>query len=106
MKKDTARLIITMECERNCGYCCNNYKHIIGQAKTIRTLREIQYYKYVCVTGGEPMLRPSRTKRILKKLHELNPTVKIFLYTALYNIVVNVLVTLVVVDILMEKVKL
>ncbi len=81
--KDTARLIITMNCNRSCPDCCNKTDPSIKLAEHIKDLSALKYYEYVCITGGEPLLCPDKTLQIIKQLKYLNPDVIIYLYTAL-----------------------
>ena len=80
----TARLIITLECNRQCFYCINT-PTVLASAIHIDNLEVIKEYPIVCITGGEPMLNPYRTIRIIEQLKEQNPAVKIYLYTAMYG---------------------
>ena len=77
----TARLIITLECNRQCSYCINT-PTVLSSALHIDNLEVIKDYPIVCITGGEPMLNPYRTIRIIRQLKKQNPAVKIYLYTA------------------------
>jgi hypothetical protein len=79
-----ARLITTLRCFRDCGYCVNK-QPIIKQAIKIRDLKEIKDYEVVCITGGEPMLDVTHTLNVIKKLRKQNPNVIVYLYTALMN---------------------
>jgi organic radical activating enzyme len=85
MKKRTARVIITKACQRNCSYCCNEYDGIMASARTITSLDALKEYEEICITGGEPMLMPARTRTIIEQLLKLNPNVTIYLYTAKYD---------------------
>lgn len=80
--KDTARLIITMNCNKNCPDCCNKDIDLISQATTIQDLRAIKDYPIVVITGGEPMLNPKKTLNIIKQLKQQNENVIVYLYTA------------------------
>ncbi|KKL47756.1 hypothetical protein LCGC14_2332390 [marine sediment metagenome] len=79
-----ARLIVTFDCERNCSYCCNKYKSIVGNRTKIKSLKEVKYYDAVCITGGEPMLNPYKVYGIIQILKKQNPKVIIYLYSALW----------------------
>ena len=82
---DTARLITTFKCNRRCPDCCNTQLDTMSSGKQITDLAELKEFKYVCVTGGEPMLEPERTERIIQELREQSITKTIYLYTALYH---------------------
>lgn len=84
--KTTARLIITFDCKRNCSYCCNKYTKLIRQAKTVSNLDFLKGYKEVCITGGEPLLDLKRTLKIVRKIKEINPDIKVYMYTAWFKL--------------------
>jgi organic radical activating enzyme len=93
--KKTARVIITFACNRKCSYCCNNYTSIINNATHIQDLNALKDYPEICITGGEPMLNPQRTKDIISKLRDQNPQAVIYLYTARYHEQLSEICTLV-----------
>lgn len=88
--KTTARLIITLDCNRKCHYCCNT-PEMLASATKISDLSELQHYPEILITGGEPMLNPTRTLAIVQHLNQLGQIYwnkhkklrKIYLYTAL-----------------------
>lgn len=82
MIKNTARLIITMDCNRGCISCCNKTDPSVKSAEHIKDLAILKDYPYICITGGEPMLNPTRTLDIIKQLKQQNKDVIIYLYTA------------------------
>jgi pyruvate formate-lyase activating enzyme-like uncharacterized protein len=82
-----ARLITTMACNRSCDYCCNKYNSLVDKAIDIPTLDSILDSDVVCLTGGEPMLYPSKLIEIIKTLRAGSllmgkPDQKIYLYSA------------------------
>jgi organic radical activating enzyme len=81
----TARVIITMKCNRHCPNCCNTHDNIIGGAYHIKDILEVNHYDAVVITGGEPMLDPYRTRKIIKRLKYCSPTriQKVYMYTAM-----------------------
>lgn len=79
-----ARLIITLDCNRSCHYCCNKYKTIIDSAIQIKDLSKLNNFNQICITGGEPSLDPKRTTNIIDLLQCKNRT--IYLYTAMYSL--------------------
>jgi organic radical activating enzyme len=79
---DTARLIITMDCKRNCPDCCNKTDPSVKLATTINNLATLKDYKIICITGGEPMLNKYKTLDIIQKLKVQNPNSLLYLYTA------------------------
>jgi organic radical activating enzyme len=80
-----ARLLITMDCERNCDGCCNTYKSLMRQAKHITDLSVIDYCDIVCITGGEPMLYPDLIIDTIKELQQRVALRTYYLYTALFD---------------------
>lgn len=79
-----ARLLVTEQCDRTCDGCCNTYARVMKQMRTIDSLDSLADFDEVCITGGEPMLVPNRTRECITQLRELGvPT--IYLYTALWT---------------------
>ena len=83
--KDTARLIVTMDCKRNCPDCCNKTDPSVKLAEHINDLFLLKDYPYICITGGEPLLEPKKTTKIIQRLRHFNPNVIIYIYTAAYK---------------------
>lgn len=82
---DTARLITTLKCNRSCHYCCNT-PEMVDSATKIPDLSSLVEFDTVCITGGEPMLQPARTAKIIQKLRKQRVSRKIYLYTAFATI--------------------
>ncbi len=81
----TVRLIITLDCPRDCSYCCNK-QPVLKQAKKIQSPDCLLGYDEICITGGEPMLYPNKIIDIIESLNNLHPlNRKIYLYTAMFN---------------------
>lgn len=78
----TARLIVTLDCNRKCHYCCNT-PEMLASATKINDLSVLKDYDEICITGGEPMLNPKRTLNILIELDYYNKP--LYLYTALFH---------------------
>lgn len=80
MKK--LRLIVTDKCNRHCAGCCNlslDWKSIpVFKPITDRHPR-ITEWNEVLVTGGEPMLEPELTRKVINMI---SADKKAFLYTA------------------------
>ena len=83
--KKIARLIITLDCSRHCDYCVNEYESTTKQMKPITKVKELAKYDEILITGGEPMLRPERTFKIVHGLRIAYPKKKLYLYTALFH---------------------
>ena len=66
---DTARLILSWECNRVCSYCCNNLPGVREQFKAVRYSEiDWRWYRYVALSGGEPLLNPSYVFDLIHKL--------------------------------------
>lgn len=78
--KDTARIIITESCNLQCSYCCNKNQQV-QKLFHVCNLEDIYLARYrnVCVTGGEPFLRPGIITQVVKAAtaHGCN----VYLYT-------------------------
>lgn len=72
------RLLLTLECTRNCSYCANRYI----EAPKLISLKEARTYPEVSLTGGEPMLYPQETLQVAKYLKQADVPY-VFLYSAL-----------------------
>jgi molybdenum cofactor biosynthesis enzyme MoaA len=81
MKKDTARILITSECNLNCSYCCNKIPEVQNKIKFV-TYDEICNFKYknYCITGGEPILAFDKLCKIVTQLKTVNKG-NVYLYT-------------------------
>lgn len=78
--KDTARLIVTYDCERNCPGCCNKNGSV--KAREIYSVMELSEYKEIVITGGEPFLRPKNLLDFIRRLKKVNRRCKVYIYTA------------------------
>lgn len=77
--KKTARVIVTLDCDRKCPGCCN-YKLDAIREINVERLRD---YDEVVLTGGEPMLMGDKfLVQLIKKLRKQNKYQSIYLYTA------------------------
>ena len=83
--KKSARVILTLDCPRNCEYCCNKQPGMLDQAQKITDLSDLADYDVINLTGGEPMLYPYQTLSIIAELRNHNPRAKIYLYTAMWD---------------------
>ena len=84
MKK--ARIIITLDCNRKCIGCVNTYTSTIQQAKYLTSLNQLpDKLEEIIITGGETMLRPIKTFRIVKELRNKYSLTKIYMYTAWFK---------------------
>ena len=81
-----ARLIYTLECNRNCEGCCNDSLDMCT-IKTIDSIQDLNDYNEMIITGGEPMLNVKKLKKFIQQLRENNGTrhAKIIIQTAYYH---------------------
>ena len=84
MNKDTARIITTFKCSRNCSYCANKSHTKDAQRIHLDELEKLKEFKYICVTGGEPMEYVDNTIDFIKRLKKIKDFT-IYLYTARYT---------------------
>ncbi len=63
------RLIITLKCNFNCSYCCNELEAVNSRFLK-KQLNEIDFDSYdnVSITGGEPTLFPELFDKILQRV--------------------------------------
>jgi len=90
MFKDTARIILTLECPRSCGYCVNRQPGILDQATTFvrmsEMVAELVSYRAACLTGGEPMLvMPRQTIMFAKAIKAAYPWMRVYAYVSSYQ---------------------
>ena len=73
------RLLITEKCNRSCAGCCNKDWDLSSLPANDFEFAE---YKKILITGGEPMLFPSKIEFIVKAIRKQNESAPIVLYTA------------------------
>lgn len=76
----TLRLLVTKDCNRSCDGCCNKQfdLHNLG---VINNPNYYNQFNQIIITGGEPLLFPSETLRLVSNLKQLT-NADIILYTA------------------------
>ena len=82
-KVDTIRLLIGMECNLNCIYCCNKLPEVKNRIREVKLNKiEWAHYDNVCISGGEPLMYMNRINTIIYDI-DRHPfaTPRIFLYT-------------------------
>jgi organic radical activating enzyme len=79
MKK--LRLLMTAQCNRDCEGCCNKDWDL----EELPIWDSDVEYDIVLITGGEPMLFPRNVSRIANHIKTKTPKTKVYLYTALAN---------------------
>jgi len=76
------RLLVTAECPRHCALCCNNRFDF----DKIPIVENIGGYDEVSITGGEPMLFPMRTYKLIESIRRseeyTGKHTVIYIYTA------------------------
>lgn len=81
--KDTIRLILFLECNLKCSYCCNEQEQFNSQFIKMK-LEDIDFSKYenVCITGGEPFLNFDIIWNTINYINDNFPNKhKFFIYT-------------------------
>lgn len=86
--KNTARLITTFKCIRSCSYCMNTADNgwiIKNHGNPLIHIDQLLEFDEVCITGGEPLTNPEQVLQIVEYLRCHKPSIKIYLYTTMYN---------------------
>ena len=85
MKRLKARLILTFDCPRHCPNCANDQIAAIAAIPRVATIRELDIYDEIILTGGEPMLDPEATLGFVLDLKTRRMARTVYLYTALWS---------------------
>lgn len=80
--KKTARVIVTLNCNRRCPGCCNI--NLPGHRK-VSTDEELMGYQEIVITDGEPMLIPGKLLEFINRMWDKGYRGKIYLYTSFWN---------------------
>ena len=66
---DTVRIIISLDCNLSCSYCCNEIPEVRNRFAR-KALDEINFsgYQNVVITGGEPFYRKDVLFRVLRRI--------------------------------------
>lgn len=61
--KDSCRILISMQCNYRCRYCCNNKEQFSKLFKKAR-LEDLNLdnYSNICISGGEPLIEENKEK--------------------------------------------
>ena len=86
----SARLLITLACGRGCEYCANKYPHIRKHMQKLEDVAQLADYDMICLSGGEPFLRPVRFQHTVEALYGQNEKQKLYVYTSLAHPVLRV----------------
>lgn len=73
------RLLVTDICNRSCEGCCNKQWDL--KALPIYDFKE--KFDIVCLTGGEPLLYPSKCLTSTKTIKTLDKDTSVFIYSAM-----------------------
>lgn len=79
--KTTARVLLTLDCPRDCPYCVNKSANIMEQARIIKSFDVLAPYKEILISGGEPLLYPELINALLKVVTHQD----LYLYTTLFS---------------------
>lgn len=81
-KKSKVRLIVTLDCHKDCPYCCNKYQKFKDMMHPIK-YSELKTYDEIIITGGEPLLSKHihKTLGLIFKIRNNFPEKTIYLYT-------------------------
>jgi len=85
MEKTTARVITTLKCTRACPYCVNKQPGILEQGKILLDLKQLEPYREVLLTGGEPVLYPQQLEKLIRSIREMYPQKEIYLYASIWS---------------------
>ncbi len=68
MEIDTIRILVDWKCNLSCNYCCNEQERFRREIEPV-TLESIRFdkYKFVCISGGEPLLFMDRVKKVCER---------------------------------------
>lgn len=77
----TAKVIITLDCPKNCLYC---HTQQMTEYQAIDTLDNLLNYDKILIIGGEPLLYPKKLIRFFTELGTLGYQGDYFLYSSLY----------------------
>ena len=80
MDNNTLRLLVTKKCNRGCAKCVNkqfNFNDI-----PVAEDYHLRFYDTIILTGGEPMYFFDRLLQFFYNVRGLNPSCKLFMYTA------------------------
>lgn len=81
--RKTARILVTIKCNRSCPGCANDKFVVSDQANHMKSVEEIKGYDDVIVTGGEPMLRAKATETFIDMArNRIAEDGKIFMYSS------------------------
>lgn len=80
--KKTARVIVTLKCNRKCPGCCNTN---LPEYREVHTDEELMDYEEIVITGGEPMLIPGKVLEFINRMWDKGYRGKMYLYTSYWN---------------------
>ena len=78
-KNKKLRLLVTSKCPHKCPMCCNNQFNLLDLPVVDRL-----DYNEVMITGGEPLLFPTRVTQLVNGMRHLcGATTKFYVYTSI-----------------------
>jgi len=80
--KNTARVIVTFDCNRKCPGCCNTK---LPEYRVVLNNEELMEYQEIVITGGEPLLMPDKILFFIFSMREKGYQGKMYLYTSLWK---------------------
>lgn len=79
--RDTLRLLLWEDCNRNCKGCCNKD---INMSKIV-TAYSFKGYSTIILTGGEPLLYPHFVLKAISMIMEQNKNARLLMYTSYFE---------------------
>ena len=86
-KNNKCRLIVTLQCNRNCHYCYNKHDSIKQVWRDVMLDEVVGKYDTYVITGGEPLMikQLDRTLHVLEQLQSGGES-KIYMYTSICSL--------------------
>lgn len=80
--KKTARVIVTLDCNRKCPGCCNNK---LPEHRIVHNDADLMKYQEIVITGGEPMLIPGKVLEFVNRMWAKGYRGKMYMYFSYWN---------------------
>lgn len=85
--RKTARVLVTVKCNRKCPGCANEKFLVSDQANFMRNITELSEYEDLIITGGEPMLRPEAVINFIDSARkQLKSGEKVYMYSSTIDV--------------------
>jgi len=84
MKKNTARVIVTDKCSRDCSYCVNKQRggSMFWNAHPLTDVQKLLDFEMILITGGEPLLVYDRVISLLIEIRAREEDIPVILYAS------------------------